>query len=548
MKRLFIKKIAPVIFITCISSFAFAQSEILPFVNSITKQHLIQHVYTLASDSLEGRNTGKHGQRIAANYIANYFRKNGLDSLNLDGYFQRYTLLKYNYGNVGIMAKNTGKYADKVSYMGFFGTNLFTHEMNFRDTLHFKYLGYGKNYKNLNLKDTVAILLLDDNLGKTYNHVKNIAAHSQGKFFLIFFPKTGLFRYNPEKHPLAEINKNDRLKALTYKFKDPFLPKYYTKYRSYADSLQSFMQNNDTIVMAFANPWETGRLFKMKYKKLQKLEKKVAKGKASRNINLTNDTAICYIKTNKYKLDTLQTENVIGYIEGTDKKDEIIVVSAHYDHVGKRGKHIYFGADDNASGTAAIMEMARAFQKAEEKGIKPRRSLIFVAFSGEEMGLRGSDYFVDHCPVPLENVVLNLNLDMVGRNRENDDKYRQTAYVIANGKHRRFFKRKAKQAGRESDSVIISKHPGFRERTTWAFSSDHFRFKRKNIPIACFFTGLHPDYHTTRDTPDKINYAKLTELTRVGYKMLWEVANTKKKLKVKVKHQNKQNFIEKMMD
>ncbi len=529
-------------------SFAFGQSPIEPYIKSITEQNLKNHIYTLASDTMAGRETGKEGQKLAAEYIANYFRNNGLDSLDLQGYFQSYSLLKYNHGKVGIMAKNTGQYSKKITFVGFFGSRLFTHEMNFRDTLHFKYLGYGKNYKNLNLKDTVAILLLDKNLGKTYNHVKKIAAHSKAKFFLIFFPKAGLFRYNPEKHPLTEINKNDRLRALTYKFKDPFLPKHYMKYSNYADSLQSFMQNSDTIVMAFANPWETKRLFGLKYKKLKKLEKKITKGKSARTIKLINDTAICYINTKNYTLDTLKTENVIAYIEGTDKKDEVIIVSAHYDHVGKRGKHIYYGADDNASGTAAIMEMAAAFQKAAKKGVRPKRSIVFVAFSGEEVGLRGSDYFVDNCPVPIKNVVLNINLDMVGRNRENKDKYRQTAYIIANGKHSRFFKRKAKQASHDADSVELSKHPGFKERTTWAFSSDHFRFKRKNIPIACFFTGLHPDYHTTRDTPDKINYTKLTEITRVGYKMLWKVANTDKKLKVKVKHPKRQNFIEKMMD
>jgi Zn-dependent M28 family amino/carboxypeptidase len=194
------------------------------------------------------------------------------------------------------------------------------------------------------------------------------------------------------------------------------------------------------------------------------------------------------------------------------------------------------------------MEMAQAFQQLANKGIKPRRSILFVALSGEEIGLRGSDYFVSNCPVPIDSVVLNMNFDMIGRNNKDNTKFENTVFFMAYGKYKRLFKRTVKSNDKNNKNLKVSFRPGFGKRMMWKFSSDHFRFKRRNIPVACFFTGSHPDYHTERDTPDKINYKKLTEITKMSAVTLWQIANSKKKLTGNIKTPTKRNIIERILD
>jgi hypothetical protein len=541
-------KLIPFFCVLFVASIGFSQTDLKPFINSIKQQNLEKHVYTLASDSLEGRETGEPGQKKAASYIANHFKENGLDNLGQAGYLQPYNLYKYNFGLGKIKIRNTGYWAKKYPYYNLWGGSVGTQEINFKDTLHIKYLGYGKDVQSSDLRHNVVMMLMDENLGATYSNIKQVAKLTGAKYFLVFMSKRGQRNYDSQEDRLYNLEKADHIGEIIYKMQGPFLDKYYETYTNYADSLEQFFRNEDTLFISFGYPWDVERLVNLKYKKLVKLEKKVLAGKAERKVDLINDTAICSFQTKYYQLDTLQTENVLAFVEGTDKKEEVIVVSAHYDHLGKRGKNIYYGADDNASGTAAVMEMASAFQNAAKEGVRPKRSILFVAFSGEEVGLRGSDYFVDNCPVPIENVVLNLNLDMIGRNQQVDSTLFKTAFFLAKGKHKRKYRRMGKRIGKSNENLILSTHPGFQERLMWAFSSDHFRFKRKNIPFICFFTGLHEDYHKPQDTPDKINYPKLTNITKAGFQLIWDIANLNKKIAVKVKHPKKKSFIERSMD
>ncbi|MDD4748031.1 MAG: M28 family peptidase, partial [Salinivirgaceae bacterium] len=412
----------------------------------------------------------------------------------------------------------------------------------------FFYLGYGRQIPNIQLDDKVVVLLLDQSFGKTYETVKRISKETSARYFVVIGKKTGGFiNFNPEKHTLAKSG-IFQIDGLFENFSTKFLDKNSHKYDLSAEHYNAFMQYNDTLMISLAYPNRTIDLFNMSYKDLVKQEKKAEKKGIKNEITFRNDTAIVFAETKELQKDTIPTENVVAFIEGSDKKNEVIVVCAHYDHLGTFGKQIYYGADDNASGTASIMEMAGAFQQLANKGIRPHRSILFVAFSGEEIGLRGSDYFVSNCPVPIDSVVLNINLDMVGRNQDNKEKHSNTVFFLANGKQRKLLKRIAKNTGENNEALKVSLHPGFSERLMWKYSSDHYRFHRINIPTACFFTGLHPDYHTSRDTPDKINYEKLTEITKAGVVTLWQIANSKKKMTRKIEIPTKKSLIEKMMD
>ena len=542
MKRL----IFPLLFFVTLCSYS--QSPEKQLENHINIDNLKKHVYTLASDSMAGRETGKLGQKMAAEYISSYFRSQKLDSLGMNSYYQTYNLYNYDQGKAYIKYKTFGKQAEKYPFSSFYGKTLLTHPMKFNDTLSFFYLGYGCQIPNIQLYDKVVVLLLDQSFGKTYEIIKRISKETSARYFVVIFDKSsGIGIFNPNKHTLAQSG-IFRIDGLFENFSTKFLEKNSHKYDLSAEHYKTFMQNDDTLMINLAYTNRTVDLFNLSHKELAKKEKTDARNGVKNDITFRNDTAIVFADTKELKKDTIPTENVVAFIEGSDKKNEVIVVSAHYDHIGAYGKKIFYGADDNASGTASIMEMAGALQHLANKGIRPSRSILFVALSGEEIGLRGSDYLVSNCPVPIDSVVLNLNFDMVGRNQDNNEKYNNTVYFLAYGKQRKLFKRITKNIGKKNDALNISFHPGFGNRFMWKFSSDHYRFKRINIPFGCFFTGLHPDYHTPRDTPDKINYEKLTEITKAGVVTLWQIANSKKKMIRNVKFPTKKNLIEKMMD
>lgn len=212
--------------------------------------------------------------------------------------------------------------------------------------------------------------------------------------------------------------------------------------------------------------------------------------------------------------------NVVAVLEGSDPvlKHEYVIFSAHMDHVGTnanaKGDSIWNGADDDASGTAGILELAEAFS---QPGARPRRSLLFLTVSGEEKGLWGSEYFASHSPVPIPQVVANLNIDMIGRN------WRDTIVAIG---------REHSDLGATLDRVA-GEHPELDMRAiddpwpneNFYFRSDHYNFARRGVPILFFFNGTHRDYHQPSDSPDKIDAEKEARILRLLYYLGQEIAN-----------------------
>jgi Zn-dependent M28 family amino/carboxypeptidase len=189
-----------------------------------------------------------------------------------------------------------------------------------------------------------------------------------------------------------------------------------------------------------------------------------------------------------------QGNNIVGVIKGTLFPDRYIAVTAHYDHLGTRNGTVFFGTDDNASGTSCLLSMARYF-----KQHPPRHSVLFVAFDAEEKGLQGSKFFVAHCPVPLTSVTLNINMDMVSRNDSNE--------IFASGiKHYPFLKRYVDSVQPFTPVHIRYGHDGVNPGSQdWTNQSDHFAFYQNNIPYVYFGVEDHADYHQPGDTFDKVN-------------------------------------------
>ena len=227
----------------------------------------------------------------------------------------------------------------------------------------------------------------------------------------------------------------------------------------------------------------------------------------------------------------IEGENVLGYIEGSDLKEELLVITSHYDHLGKHDTLIFPGADDNGSGTAATLEIAEAFMLAKRDGNGPRRSVLIMPVSGEEKGLLGSKYYTKKPVFPLENTIANLNIDMVGRRDtiQEDDNY---IYLIGSDKISKDL--------HQINEQVNKKHIGFKLDYTYNdekdpnmfyYRSDHYNFAKNNIPVIFYFGGLHEDYHKPSDEIDKINFSKLEKVSQYVFLTAWELANRKTSLK-----------------
>lgn len=227
------------------------------------------------------------------------------------------------------------------------------------------------------------------------------------------------------------------------------------------------------------------------------------------------------------------SENIWAFIEGTDKKDEILVISAHYDHVGMKNGEVYNGADDDGSGTVALLEIAAAFQKAKKAGHGPRRSILFLHVTGEEHGLHGSRFYAENPLFPIANTITNINIDMIGRRGYGKEDNNNYVYVIGSDRlssdlHRISEEANTKYIGMELDY----KYNDLNDPNRFYYRSDHYNFAKKGIPAIFYFNGVHDDYHKPTDTPDKIDYPLLAKRTQLAFAVAWELAHTAERPKV----------------
>nr|WP_294932479.1 M28 family peptidase [uncultured Flavobacterium sp.] len=220
------------------------------------------------------------------------------------------------------------------------------------------------------------------------------------------------------------------------------------------------------------------------------------------------------------------SENIWAYIKGSEKPEEILVISAHYDHVGIQNGEIYNGADDDGSGTVALLEMAKAFAKAKKDGHGPKRSVLFLHVTGEEHGLHGSRYYSENPLFPLANTIANINIDMIGRRDVEHAETNNYVYVIG-----------ANRLSTDLHNAVVSQNDKYikmdldfkfndpKDPNRFYERSDHYNFAKHGIPAVFFFNGVHEDYHGKDDIPEKIEYDALTKRTQLAFVVAWELAN-----------------------
>ncbi|HEU0136903.1 MAG TPA: M28 family peptidase [Flavobacterium sp.] len=220
------------------------------------------------------------------------------------------------------------------------------------------------------------------------------------------------------------------------------------------------------------------------------------------------------------------SENIWAFIEGSEKPDEIIVVSAHYDHVGMKNNEIFNGADDDGSGTVALMEIAQGLMQAKKAGKGPKRSVLILHVTAEEYGLHGSRYYSENPLFPLAKTVADVNIDMIGRR---DDLHKDTnnyVYVIGADKLSSDLHNITEAANKKYTNMDLDyKFNDINDPNRFYYRSDHYNFAKNGIPSVFFFNGVHADYHQPGDTPDKIEYDALEKRTRLAFAVTWELAN-----------------------
>jgi hypothetical protein len=224
--------------------------------------------------------------------------------------------------------------------------------------------------------------------------------------------------------------------------------------------------------------------------------------------------------------DLPDSENIWAFIEGSEKPNEIIVISAHYDHIGIENGEVYNGADDDGSGTVALLEIAQAFQMAKKEGYGPKRSVLFLHVTGEEHGLLGSSYYTDNPLFPMANTVTDINIDMIGRHDEFHNESSNYVYLIGSDYLSTDLYNICESVNKNYVNLFLDyKFNDKSDPNRFYYRSDHYNFAKYGVPSVFLFSGVHADYHKASDEVDKIEFDALKKRTQLAFAIAWEIAN-----------------------
>ena len=511
---------AGLLFTACI---AFAQNDnAAKYAAAITKERLKQHLTIIASDEFEGRETGTEGQRKAAAYIESQFKAMGLTAATaLKGYQQYYPLYKDSL--VSTVLKTDGKDAEAGKD---FVTPLNTNESGKFKGKKIVFIGYGiddpaySDYTNVDVKGKVVVFFLGE-------------PKKDGKYFLGNGGARGSeWTFPGISKKLATAASKGAAGALVI---NPMMETFSSRYVDGNKKTNVYfprVAGGKTINYAVISHAYAKTLVGESFDFAAYLA--AAKANQTFGINGFEKKMKINFAVDKYRT-TTNASNVVGVIEGTDKKDEYVFVTGHYDHLGKHDGKIYYGADDDGSGTCSVITMAEAFAKAKAAGNGPRRTMIFMTVSGEEKGLWGSEYYSDHPVFSLDKTSVDLNIDMVGRidtERKSADTLNYV-YVIGHDKLSSDLPVINEGANNKYTQLTLDyKFDDPKDPNRIYFRSDHYNFARKGVPILFFYDGmLKSDYHQPTDTVDKIYWDVYEKRVKMIFHTAWEMANRDEMLK-----------------
>lgn len=441
----------------------------MKYAKTITSGDLEKHLSVLASDEYEGRETGKKGQKMAAEYIANHFKSLGFEAPVDGSYFQKFDLTQSEIGTVYFRMDDEKKvgFEDFIYYSR-------------AETMGEEYIKAMVPAEGASEFDGEYLVYVVDQLGGMQEKMKADKEAGAAGFIVIL--------------------KNDaEFGSLMSR-----MGRWFSR-----PSLGLDGRDNDADKMIIGDTKLAAWMF----------------GKEFDQIAAGDEAQVIF---NADYLDKpVGTENVLGFLKGTEKPDEVVVITSHYDHVGIINGEIHNGADDDGSGTVSVLEIAEAFAAAAKKNKGPKRSILFMTVTGEEKGLLGSRYYTDYDPVfPLENTVVNLNIDMVGRIDEAHEENTDYVYVIGSDKLSQELHELSEEVNKTYTNLDLDyTYNDENDPNRFYYRSDHYNFAKNNIPIIFYFNGTHPDYHKATDTVEKIAFDTMEKRARLVFYTGWEVAN-----------------------
>jgi hypothetical protein len=484
----------------------------------VTQEHLRRDLSVLASDEYEGRETGNKGQKMAAAYISKQFADDSLQApvtANIANPYLQTFGMERSAWQPGATITAGGKAYEWLKDFYAFGRTPFDQATAVQPV----FVGYGieegaySDYKGRDVKGQDVIMLL----GEPHTADGKSALSPDGsatKWGVDFRAKAALAAQKGARSVFfVSQEPADRFEKITARL----APRVMQPTIAFAD------QPGGRAPAFFLSPALGMKVLGTNAATLQQYAMATAAAK---------QPAASKFKPVKFSINAAQqrtavtTENVLGFLPGTDLKDEIVVVSAHYDHLGVIGGEVYNGADDDGSGTVGMLSIAQAFAKAAHAGRGPRRSILFLANTGEEKGLLGSEYYTDHPVFPLANTVTDLNIDMIGRTDVGHEGKPNYVYVIGSDKLSSQLHEALQTANRQHGNIDLD----FRfndpaDPNRFYYRSDHYNFAKKGIPVAFFFNGVHADYHEASDEISKIEFDKLEARARLVFFLAWDLAN-----------------------
>ncbi len=495
------------------------------FAKTISADDMKKHLTILASDEYEGRETGAKGNRMAADYLAEEFKKMGLPGIGKKNtYFQNVSFSKTQWEDC-VMYVNGEKFKHLWEFLSFPNMNENVDQLNKDEVI---FLGYGiddpkySDYKGRDVKGKVVMVYKDEPMTKDGNS-RITGTTEKSDWSKDLSKKLMTAKKNGVAHIMIIENE---------------LQAQLSKSRSYlvgpsinlgdGNELSEIYANNSFISTNVAKA-----IMGKRYKKVIKRRDKARATGKTKPVRLKSKFEV----RQKKDLSNILGDNVMGFIEGSDPKlkDEVVIITAHYDHLGKKGDEIYNGADDNGSGTSTVLDVAEAFAKAKAAGKAPKRSVMVMLVTGEEKGLLGSQYYTEYPVFPLEKTVANINVDMVGRV---DEKYKDNpsyVYVIGSDRLSTELHNINESANKKYTNLTLDyTYNAEDDPNRYYYRSDHYNFAVKGIPAIFYFNGTHPDYHRTTDTVEKINFEKMEKIGKLVFHTAWELADRKDKIKVDV--------------
>lgn len=472
----------------------------LRFSGTITKAELRGHLEVLASDSFLGRDTGKEGQKMAAAYLKKSFMEAGIPPVPApdpesvtEGYYQTYELLEVKAGSIRMEAN--GEWFDYKKELVYFNAVL-TSDMAVEEVV---YLGDASRMPGFPLVGRTVLIdaaLLGDAVSMLdiLRSRMEVLRAASAAVVLVSVPD------------FPELLRGLHLPRSTVRLADA--PHRATTPPS---GLQMILMDATAVDRVLGSNSLT----------------KLAKKRKPRSVHFGAKLVVGNDK------ERLTAENVMAYIEGSDKKDEVLVLTAHYDHIGVEDGVVYNGADDDGTGTVAIIEIAQAFAEAKAAGHGPRRSILVMPVSGEEKGLLGSRYYSEHPVFPLERTVADLNIDMIGRRDSAHSNSRPYIYVIGSDRlsselHAANESANTRYTGLDLDYRFNAED----DPNRFYYRSDHYNFARKGVPSIFYFSGVHEDYHQPGDDVEKIDFDLLHQRTLLVFHTAWILANQEQRIAV----------------